>query len=150
MADAIIGILLLFFCLYYTVLTNQLPGREIEGMVGVAFMPRLLTIVLASLALLLTIRGLRGWRARPGPSPSADLRGIAPTTLALAALLIYPLAMARAGFLLTTPLFFGAFMVIAGSRDPRRILLGSLVATGTVYLSFSHFFGVPLPRSPFY
>lgn len=155
MADLIIGGLLLLFCLSYTILTNQLPGREAPGMIGPAFMPRLLTGALASLALLLVIQGFRQWRTRPltpppphasgvgGPAPVSLLR----PTLALLILLTYPMAMAYAGFLPTTPVFFGTLMAVAGGRDVGRILLVSLLATVVVYVGFQYLFQVPLPKS---
>jgi hypothetical protein len=147
LADLIIGVLLLLFCLYYTLLTNQLPGREIPGMIGVAFMPRLLTIVLASLALLLAIQGFRRWRRGPERSHPQDPGLLLRPALALVTLLAYPAAMAYGGFLMTTPIFFGTFMALAGGRGARRILLVSLVATATVYVGFHYAFQVPLPKS---
>lgn len=147
MADLIIGVLLLLFCLYYTLLTNQLPGREIPGMIGVAFMPRLLTTLLASLALLLVIQGLRRWWTRPGMSLPQDPASLLRPALALLTLLAYPVAMAYGGFLITTPIFFGTFMAIAGGRGVRWILLVSLLATVTVYVSFHYLFQVPLPKA---
>jgi len=116
-------------------------------MIGVAFMPRLLTILLASLTLLLVIQGLRGWWTRPGRSLPQDPASLLRPALALVTLLAYPMAMAYGGFLITTPIFFGTFMVIVGGRGVGGILLVSLLATVTVYVSFHYFFQVPLPKS---
>lgn len=147
MADLIIGALLFLFCLYYTYLTNRLPGHEAPGMISAAFLPRLLAMALAGLALLLMVQGLRRWRMRPGRSMPRDLRSLHRPALALATLLAYPAAMAYGGFLPTTPVFFGTLMVIAGGRGVGRVLLISLLATAVVYVSFRYVFQVPLPRS---
>lgn len=67
----------------------------------------------------------------------------------IALCVIYALALKPAGFLLATPAFLIAALVIFGRRKPGPILLIAFIYTAAAYLIFAEALSVRLPVGPF-
>jgi putative tricarboxylic transport membrane protein len=155
----------LIAALVLLVQTRQLDAVARVGQLGPGFWPRL---VLAGLGLACLTRIATEWRAHrrarwaaPGggepvasgwtaPTAPADTAraGIARGRLAAAAGLIggYVLATPWLGFPLTTALFIGAFLRLAGARSPLLLLLAPAGGTGVLLYVFVRLVYLPLPK----
>lgn len=139
-ADRIIGIALLVFC---GVLLWQTFSFQVTtwAPLGMAFWPRLLIGVLALVAVILVFRGqLDNFRVK-----NLDWRAFA----ALAAAVVYVIAMEQVGFVIATPLFlFSSVVLLDPSYGIRRLLEALLFAvcgTGGAYLLFDRLLHIGLP-----
>ena len=59
-ANILISIILILFCVFFGVLTERLPDRNLPNTLGIAFMPRVLLIILFFLSLLLLLTNILG------------------------------------------------------------------------------------------
>ena len=147
-ADVAIALVLLAFAGAYAGLARNLPDRDIPGSVGLSFVPLLLAGLLAFLALLLLLHGLR----KGSPRPDAGLPGWvqAGTAVGLMVLYVCALALTKIGFLLATPPYLAIAMCQCGARRPWFIAVVAVGVTAFVWLTFSTLFTVPLPRGPLF
>lgn len=146
--DAGAGLILLAFASGYGYLTAQLPTRSLPNTPGPAFQPWLLTSALVALAVGLLVRALTqkgGGKESPSFPASAWLFPL----LGVLTLALYIWVVQAVGYLLTTPFFIAALMVLAGSRRWLAVVLTALGATWAVYGVFQKAFQVILPPSPF-
>lgn len=146
-ADIVIALVLLAFAGAYAWLALRLPERNIPGSVGLAFVPLLLAGLLAFLAGLLAVHGLRG---PSPPAPPEDMPGWGQATAVVGLMVLYILAMTRIGFLLATPPYLVMTMWQAGARRPGFIALTAVGMTAAIWVVFTTLFAVPLPRGPLF
>lgn len=115
---------------------------------GPSFWPRMILgaiILLAGIASVETIREIARTRAWGSPFVAMDrkiLRFLAALALGVAYLSLMPVL----GFILTTPAFMIAFMLLLGEKNPGWILGVSIAMTAVIVILFTKAMYVPLPR----
>ena len=143
--NIILGVILTLFCGYYGYLITQLPDRNLPNTLGSAFMPWVLNICLIVLSILLmAVSAIRGSNEKCDFHIS--LKEGAGVILLTVFVYIYVQVMSYLGFLIITPFFLAALMLITGSRKWKEIGFVSLGATFGIYLFFQKVFQVILPR----
>ena len=146
-ANIIVSLVLLGFAGFYAYLIVNLPARDLPNTLGAAFMPWLLSGLLAILALILLTTSIL--KKNDGSSvslPAKDLIGIAGLMVLI---IIFVNAMKLLGFVVSSIFFLGILTWIAGSRKPVEIATFSIATTIAVYLLFHKFFNVQLPAGIF-
>jgi len=124
----------------WALLARDLPVKGPEGP-GPAFVPLLLTGVLALLGLGLLASGLK----RGGLGPAGRGPGWLAAVLVIGLLAVYTAAVARVGFLLVTPVYVALAAWQCGARSPRTIGATAVGLTLAVWLLLVRLFRVPLP-----
>jgi uncharacterized membrane protein len=116
--------------------------------------PRFVTAGLFILSTLLLIQGLRRALVRQGSTAQPKASGSAPKGLFVlrflllgADALLYAMLLEPAGYLLSTPPFLVAAMLLFGERKWHRLLAVPVLSTVILYALFRMVFRVPLPRS---
>jgi putative tricarboxylic transport membrane protein len=114
-----------------------------------AVYPRFVTVCLFLLSSLLVGQGVRkrlsGSGARPA-GPRVDRTYVVRFALLAAAAFLYTRLLPSAGYLVATPLFVAAAMLLFGERKWYRVVLVSILTTAVLYGVFRMVFRVPLPR----
>lgn len=143
-ANIIIAVILILFCVFFGVLTERLPDRNLPNTLGIAFMPWVLLICLFSLCLMLLLTNALG----KGPEKSGsnityrEVGGVVFLTLIVYG---YVKAMDVFGFLIITPVFIAVLMLFTGSRKWKELIAVSVLATIGIYFFFQKVFQVQLP-----
>ncbi len=143
--DRIIGSLLLLLALAYYWLTYGIEVGLASDLLGPTFFPRTLAILLVVASAALVVRSLRARRGEgeePPPAGDAPHRLVWTLALTVAYLLLLP----RAGYLLLTPVYLGAFAYLLGYRSWKPLVGTAVGVTVALYLIFGRMLGVRLPR----
>lgn len=140
-ADLLIGFGLLVVAAVYFQQSFAITRGFASDRLGPAFFPRLLAGVLAVLAVMLIMRALSG-RSDPTPPPAMRL-GVFLGTLAL--MIVYALALPRAGFLVATPVLLAAVIWLLGLRRWSTVAGTAVGVTATLYIVFARMLKVLLP-----
>jgi putative tricarboxylic transport membrane protein len=140
-ADLLIGLGLLVFAAVYFQQSFEITRGFASDRLGPAFFPRLLAGVLAGLAVVLIMRALSG-RSNPTPPPAMRL-GVFLGTLGL--MIVYSLALPRAGFLVATPLLLAGVIWLLGLRRWSTVAGTAVGVTATLYIVFARMLKVLLP-----
>ena len=118
--------------------TFPVPVQDLDP--GVTAFPRMVTVLIGVLALVLLVRPREG---EPLPRGRAAIRVI----VTILFLCLYAVVMDSIGFVITTVVFLLAELLLIGVRRPVLLVLVPLgVAVGLFYL-FRVFLEVPLPVS---
>lgn len=134
---------------FYLIPTFVSGGTHTE--LSPRFFPRLATILLAFLSLLMMVSSARslkkndelgGLRQLMAYRPSCNFTW--PTALTVLCLCAYFLLFEHLGFLISTPPVVAVMMWLFGQRRPLRIILISLILTGVIYTLFTYALKVPL------
>jgi hypothetical protein len=149
-ANLLLGALLTLFGGWYLWLTTAAPHRRLPYDPGIMFVPRVLASGLIFLSVLLILQQIVPRLPHPEevPPDRLDSRewfqtfGLFVLTVAYTALLPW------LGFLLVTPLYLAAALVISGAGWRPRTGVIAVVVTGVIYVSFVSFFKVSLPPVP--
>jgi hypothetical protein len=150
-ANLLLGGLLALFGGWYLWLTAGAPHRRLPYDPGIMFVPRILASGLIFLSALLIFQQIIPRLPRPEEAPPDRLDsgerlrifGLFGLTVAYTALLPW------LGFLLVTPVYLIAAMVLSGSRSRASIGVIAVIVTAVIYVSFVYFFKVSLPPVPF-
>lgn len=142
--DFFIGIGLLLFALLYLQQSFLIMRGFASDKLGPAFFPRLLGVVLATLAVTLIVRALFG---RSDPTPPPAIRG-GLLAAVVAVLVAYSLIMPWLGFLITTPLLLIAIIWMMGMRRWGSMIGTAVGLTLVLYLVFVRALHVLLPLGP--
>lgn len=150
-ANLLLGALLALFGGWYFWLTTAAPHRRLPYDPGIMFVPRVLASGLILLSVLLILQQLVPRLPRPKEmlAERLDSRdwlrtfGLFGLTVAYTALLPW------LGFLLATPVYLAAALVVSGAGWRSRTGVVAVVVTGVIYVSFVSFFKVSLPPLPF-
>lgn len=138
LGDRVAAGLLLVFAVGVFAYTFTFPSPLQPQDPGVTAFPRMVTVLIGILALLLLLRPREG---EPLPRGRAAIRVI--TTVLL--LCVYALVLDTAGFVITTVVFLLAELLLIGVRRPVLLILVPIgVSVGLFYL-FRVFLEVPLP-----
>jgi hypothetical protein len=110
---------------------------------GPAFVPLLLSGLLALLGLALLVEGARATGGEPAHEP-----GVGQAALSLGLLALYVLALAHLGYFPATLPFVLLAMWRCGARSPLLVIGTAVGFTLTVWVVLGVLLGVPLPRGP--
>ena len=146
-ANLLLGALLTLFGGWYLWFTTAAPQRRLPHDPGIMFVPRILASTLIFLGVLLIFQQITSCLPRPKEVPPDRLGsrewlqtfGLFGLTVAYTALLPW------LGFLLVTPVYLVAAMVVSGAGWRPRTGVIALAVTGVIYVSFIYFFKVSLP-----
>lgn len=140
----VVALALLMFAAWYGIETAKLPKRTLPYSPDPAFFPWVLVIVLALLALMLLIAGLR---AKDGtkllPTDRAHLRY---PLIALSGFLLFLLLLPKLGFLGAGVPFFIGLMLLAGERRIWWLVGAGVSGPLLLFMLFHHIFHILLPR----
>ena len=145
--NVILGVLLILFGGWYLWLAAAVPRRRLPYDPGLMFLPQVLAVGLILLSVLLILQQVVPRMPRPDEAPPARLapREWLQTVGLLALTVAYTVLLPWLGFLLATPVYLVAAMLLAGAgRRPRTGVI-AVVVTGVIYVSFVYFFKVLLP-----
>jgi hypothetical protein len=141
-----VGSLLLYW------VTESFQGRIVlgggTGKMGPAFWPRFILgclMILSGIVSVGTIRKIvkeKAW----GESLMTMDRGRVRFFAAIGLIVAYLFLLKITGFIITTPLFMIAFMLLLGEKSKGWILGVSVVMTGIIVILFTKAMYVPLPR----
>lgn len=140
LGDRVSAILLLAFAVTLFAYTFVFPPPAQPLDPGVAAFPRMVSVMIGVLALMILVRPEEGEAL---PRGSAALRVVVTILL----LCVYAVALDSLGFVVTTFMFLLAELLLIGVRRPALLILVPLgVSMGLFYL-FRTFLEVPLPVS---
>jgi hypothetical protein len=138
-------------------LARQIPQGVSTDPLGPAAFPTALGWGIAICGLLLAVatmafrgQALRGTvlaDAHPDDDASADAGPFSPARLlgAVAATTAYLAVFTRLGYLIATPLYVAALMLIHGGAGKRTLLRAPLLVTAALYLTFRFVLRAPVP-----
>ena len=139
-----IAVILILFGLFYAYLTAHLPDRNLPNTLGSAFLPWVLVSCLFGLSLLLLLQTLIKGSAEKCDYMISIREGYGIVLLA-AVVIGYILSLDFFGFLLATPVFIAALMILTGARNWKLIAFTSIAASFCIYLFFQKVFLIILP-----
>jgi putative tricarboxylic transport membrane protein len=146
-ANLLLGTLLALFGGGYLWLTTAAPPRRLPFDPGIMFVPRILACGLILLSVLLILQQIVP--SLPHPKEASPDRLDSRESLQTVGLFVltvtYTVLLPWLGFLLVTPVYLVAAMLLAGARSRATTGLTALIVTGLIYVSFVHFFKVSLP-----
>lgn len=151
--DIAVCALLILFCLFclFNLMFGMGNVMEYDPMGPRAWPVFLLVLLIALLALniFLSLRAARrqtaaGEAARTeSAGEGKKLQKLAWSTLGM---FVYITLMDKIGFVCSTPLFVAYYMTLLGNRSWKMRLLTAALSTAALYILFSRFLQVPLPR----
>ncbi|MCD7909575.1 MAG: tripartite tricarboxylate transporter TctB family protein [Clostridium sp.] len=151
--DIAVCALLLLFCLFclFNLMFGMGNVMEYDPMGPRAWPVFLLALLIALLSvnIFLTVRaGRRSAAAGESIEAGNAAENVKPYKLAWSAagLFVYIPLMDKIGFVCSTPLFVGYYMTLLGNRSRKARLMAAVLSTAALYILFSRFLQVPLPR----
>jgi putative tricarboxylic transport membrane protein len=152
--DVVSGLILLVVAALYYAATLQIPESSLSDEVGAQGIPLILAILLATLAVLITARGvIMGRKPSPAaPVPTND-EAEAPPRRALGFLAIaagYVIAAPLVGFAPALALLIAAIAIYEGAVPSWRLALVAVAGALVFWLLFVQLLGVEQPQSLFF
>jgi putative tricarboxylic transport membrane protein len=146
-ANLLLGALLALFGGWYLWLTIAAPHRRLPYDPGIMFVPRVLACGLILLSVLLIFQQIFPHLPRPKEMPPLrlDSREWLQTFGLFGLTITYTALLPWLGFLLVTPIYLVAAMLLSGARSRVSTGVTAVFVTGVIYLSFVYFFRVSLP-----
>jgi len=146
-ANLLLGALLSLFGGWYLWLTTSTTQRRLPHDPGIMFMPRVLACGLILLSVLLIFQQISSRLPRPKEMPPLrlDSREWLQTFGLFGLTITYTALLPWLGFLLVTPIYLVAAMLLSGARSRVSTGVTAVFVTGVIYLSFVYFFRVSLP-----
>ena len=144
--EIVFGALFMLLSIFFFATTFTFP--EITIALSPTVFPRFVTVCLFLLSSLLLIQGIRkqGKRQPAKPRAAIDRAYLLRFILLAAAGFLYTRIIRYTGYLVATPVFIAAAMLIFAEKKWYRIVLISVCTTAVLYLVFRMVFRVPLPR----
>jgi hypothetical protein len=145
--NLLLGALLTLFGGWYLWLTTTAPHRRLPYDPGIMFVPGILASGLIFLGVLLILQQIFPRLPRPKEaSPDRlDSREWLKTFGLFGLTVTYTALLPWLGFLLATPFYLIAAMLLSGARSRASTGVTAVVVTGVIYVSFVYFFRVSLP-----
>lgn len=145
-ADIIAGGFLMFFAVLvmFEAGTYANKGVQIEYY-GPAFFPFILCAALLVTSAIMIFFAATGRALRR--AETIDWHGFGRVVIALAAGIVYWLAIDHTGFLMGTPVFLFVLMSALGARSWPKRLIVAMVAPTVVWAIFEYFLVISLPES---
>jgi putative tricarboxylic transport membrane protein len=145
-SEIVFGAVFMLLSIFFFAMTFSFP--EITIALSPTVFPRFVTVCLFVLSSLLLIEGIRKQRQRQPVKPrdKIDRAYILRFILLAAAGFLYTRIIRYTGYVVATPLFIAAAMLIFAEKKWYRIVLISAGTTAVLYIIFRMVFRVPLPR----
>ena len=148
--ELLFSIVICLVALFLFWVTGSFQGRTVlqTAQMGPAFWPRFILgclIILSGIVSVGTIRKIAKEKAW-GESLMTMDRGRVRFFAAIGLIVAYLFLLKITGFIITTPLFMIAFMLLLGEKSKGWILGVSVVMTGIIVVLFTKAMYVPLPR----
>jgi hypothetical protein len=146
-SNLLLGALFTLFGGWYLWLTTMAPQRRLPYDPGIVFVPRLLACGLILLSVLLILQQIVRSLPRPKEAPPdrLDSREWLQTSGLFGLAVAYTGLLPWLGFLLVTPVYLVAAMLLSGARLRANTGVTAVIVTGVIYSSFVYFFRVSLP-----
>lgn len=146
--EILISVVVFFGSLYLYFEARKFEGHEVYGKLGPAYWPEFLLICLMVLSVLVAVDAFRERKKRDPEKeegPKFD-GGKARLLLAVGFIVSYFFLLKVFGFIILTPFFLIAFMVLLGERKKAWMLAISVGMTIVIVWAFTKAMYVPLPR----
>lgn len=146
--EMIISAVIFWGSLYLYFESMKFEGLDVYGKLGPSYWPKFLLICLMALSFLVAVDAFRERKKRNSEkeeTPEVD-SGKVRFLFAMSFIALYLILMQIFGFILLTPFFMIAFMVLLGERNKIWILSVSIGITALIVLAFTKAMYVPLPR----
>jgi putative tricarboxylic transport membrane protein len=146
-SNLLLGVLFTLFGGWYLSLTTAAPQRRLPYDPGIMFGPMILASGLIFLSALLILQQIVPHLPRPKEAPPDALNSRQwLQTIGLFGLTVtYTVLLPWVGFLLVTPVYLIAAMLLSGARSRASTGVTAVIVTGVIYVSFIYFFKVSLP-----
>ena len=146
-ANLLLGFLLILFGGWYLWLTTAAANRRLPHDPGIMFVPQLLAGLLILLSVLLILQQIISRLPRPKEEPPnrLDSREWRQTVGLLGVTAGYIALLPWLGFLLVTPIYLIAAMLLSGASWRVSVGATAVAVTCVIYVSFVYFFKVSLP-----
>jgi Tripartite tricarboxylate transporter TctB family len=146
-ANLLLGALLSLFGGWCLWLTTAAPQRRLPYDPGIMFVPRVLASGLILLSALLILQQIVPRLPRPKEIPPhrLDSREWLQTFGLFGLTVAYTAVLPWLGFLVVTPVYLVAAMLLSGARPRASTGMTAVIVTGVIYVSFVYFFRVSLP-----
>jgi putative tricarboxylic transport membrane protein len=144
----IISAVIFWGSLYLYFESMKFEGLDVYGKLGPSYWPKFLLICLMALSFLVAVDAFRERKkghSEKEETPEVD-SGKVRFLFAMGFIALYLILMQIFGFILLTPFFMIAFMVLLGERKKIWILSVSIGITALIVLAFTKAMYVPLPR----
>ena len=118
---------------------------------GAAFWPRLLAVMLVVLSIILVIQTMIAGERNKEQTNPIDFKApqMKRVYIMLGIFLIFTILLIYGGFIIASLLFVPAVMFVLGERKAFKLVLTSLILTGSVYFFFTMLLRITLPQ-PFF
>ena len=146
-ANLLLGAVLALFGSWYFWLTTAGSHRRLPYDPGIIFVPKVLACGLILLSVLLILQQIVPRLPHPKEAPPGRLnsREWFQTVGLFVLTVAYTVLLPWLGFLLATPVYLIAAMLLSGARSPVSTGVTAIIVTGVIYVSFVSFFRVSLP-----
>ncbi len=151
-AEIVFGGAAVLFALLFFILAGNFPGARGHD-VGMAFYPRVLSILIIVLSVIVILQGITRKETESESRESlfyTEDKGVQRVVLLILATLIYPYLLQYAGFLILTPVYLGFLMWVIKAGKAKKILFLALLTTVLIYVVFQRLLKIPLPTGLFY
>lgn len=142
MGNIILSSILIISSVFFFMVTFSFQDTGAEA-IGVAFWPRLISILIIILSLVTIIQSVKEI-LRHGFQPEESYSVL--TMIVGAIILFYLLVIPYLGYLITSLLSVGALMYALGEKNKYHLILLTFAMVGIVYFLFVKILTVPLPR----
>ncbi len=146
--EILISVVVFLGSLYLYFESIKFEGHEVYGKLGPAYWPKFLLLCLMVLSVLVAVDAIRERKKRGGQKEEAQKpeSGKVRLFLAVGFIVLYFILMQIFGFIILTPFFLIAFMVLLGERKKKWIFGVSIGITILIVWAFTKAMYVPLPR----
>ena len=161
--DILAGGVLLLFSICYLALSCSIKLTYIDQIVGSRKFPQICGIIMAFLAILLMIGGIRGNKGMAGEAETvesagtekASMTGFYKTILVLVSYAVFIWLLDKIGFTIAAGLYLFSQMLLMTGKKPqaRRVLFYALLSAAFaigIYLLFYKGFSLILPRASWF
>lgn len=138
-----------FASLYLYTIAAQYKGHEIYGKLGPGFWPKFILICLMILSFLIAVDAFRARKTSDGEKSPEAMKSAGSRIrffLVLIMIIAYLVLLNIIGFIMLTPFFLIAFMILLGEKSWPWMIGLSIGMTVIILLAFTQAMYVPLPR----
>ena len=143
--NIVAAIVLILVGIGYSVLTSNLPTREIEQTTEPSFFPWVVTVCLLALSIALLAQALRGGTAYENLVAFGPEVGAGRYLAGFVAFAVYLVLLPNLGFVAANVPFFVVLMAIYGERRPVWLTVGSVGVSLVLFFLFRELFQIRLP-----
>lgn len=146
--DLLFSALVFVVSLFLFWVTGSFSGQESYGKLGPAFWPQIILVCLAFMSGIVSIGTIKklsrekGWGESLVTMDRSKVRFFA----AIGLIVVYIFLLNIMGFIIMTPLFMAAFMILLGEKSKGWMIGVSIGLTAIIVILFTKAMYVPLPR----